>query len=49
MGRAENDIRDMESRSETLRARNTALNFERIRGDLEQVRQENAALQARLK
>jgi hypothetical protein len=37
MGKYENDIRGMESLTETLRSRNTALNFERIRTDLAQV------------
>lgn len=48
-GRLENDGRDLENRSEQLRARNTALNTERVVKDLRQVKEENAGLKARLK
>ena len=49
MGRLEGNTRDLESRAKKLAARNTALNFERIKADLKQVRSENKALSKKLK
>ena len=49
MGRLEGNTRDLESRAKKLAARNTALNFERIKEDLNQVRSENKALLKKLK
>jgi len=41
--------RDTDSRAKALAARNTALNFERIKSDLNQVKKENKELQAKLR
>ena len=48
-GRLDNDARLLEYRSEQLRARNTALNTERVVKDLRQVKEENAGIKAKLK
>ena len=43
------NTRDTESRAKQLAARNTALNFERIKTDLNQVRKENKEIAKKLK
>lgn len=49
IGKLEGNTRDTESRAKQLAARNTALNFERIKSDLKQVREENKNLTMKLK
>lgn len=47
-GDINNETRDLVSQIESLEARNTNLNMERIQSDLEQAKKENAALKAQL-
>lgn len=49
VGKLEGNTRDTDSRAKQLAARNTALNFDRIKSDLNQVRKENKDLQKKLK
>ena len=49
VGKLEGNSRDTESRAKQLAARNTALNFERIKSDLHQVRKENKELAKKLR
>lgn len=48
-GKAKNEIRELTSQIESIESRNTNLNMERIKADLEGVQTENKALQAQLK
>eukprot|EP00455_Lapot_gusevi_P036503 TRINITY_DN4062_c0_g2_i1.p1 TRINITY_DN4062_c0_g2~~TRINITY_DN4062_c0_g2_i1.p1 ORF type:complete len:673 (+),score=267.37 TRINITY_DN4062_c0_g2_i1:68-2020(+) len=47
-GGTQNELRDLASRIQNLEERNTLLNFERVRSDLEAVKTENAAIAKRL-
>jgi len=49
VGKLEGNTRDTDSRAKALAARNTALNFDRIKSDLNQVRKENKDLSKQLK
>jgi hypothetical protein len=49
VGKMEGNTRDTDSRAKALAARNTALNFERIKSDLNQVKKENKELLSKLK
>lgn len=48
-GKAENDILSLQTQIDDIEGRNTALNLERIEGDLAQVKKENKQLQAKIK